>query len=219
VVGAGSAGMGVSNTILSYAMEVCGLTLGEARSLFWVTDNCGLLTVKRLIEDTPLLPHHETYLRKEAHLEGGSLLETVKAAKPTIILGLSGQGGVFTADVLAELGRLNQQPVIFAMSNPSDHAECTAEEAFEATEGRAIFASGSPFEDHQMDSGKLCKSNQGNNMYIFPGIGLGVTVGGCKLISQGMILCAAEALATSMKQQDLADGMVYPAIENIREVS
>ena len=117
------------------------------------------------------------------------------------------------------MGRINDKPVIFAMSNPSDHAECTAAEAFEATEGRAIFASGSPFEDHIMDDGKLCKSNQGNNMYIFPGIGLGVTVGGCKLVSQEMILTAAEALASSMQPKDLAAGMVYPAIENIREVS
>lgn len=151
-------------------------------------------------------------------MEGASLLETVKMAKPTIILGLSGQGGVFDEDVLRTMGELNEEPVIFAMSNPSDHAECTAQEAFIATNGRAIFASGSPFTDYTLESGKLCKANQGNNMYIFPGIGLGVTVAGCKVISQSMILIAAEALASSMSAQELSSGMVYPDIENIREV-
>lgn len=135
-----------------------------------------------------------------------------------MLLGLSGKGGVFTPEVCRAMGKVNERPVIFAMSNPSDNAECTARTAFEATDGRAIFASGSPFEDYISPSGKLCKANQGNNMYIFPGIGLGVVAGALKLVSPGMILTAAEALANAMKPEELAIGMIYPDIENIREV-
>ena len=151
-------------------------------------------------------------------MEGANVLDIVKYAKPTVILGLSGQGGIFTEELCREMGKHNEQPVIFAMSNPSSMAECSSEQAFKATDGRAIFASGSPFDDYTTKQGKLCKANQGNNMYIFPGIGLGVIVGGCRIVTQGMILCAAESLAQTMKQEELDIGMVYPDIENIREV-
>lgn len=176
------------------------------------------MSEKRLSNKGALLPHHETYLRPETHLEGASILEVVKEVKPTILLGLSGVGGIFSHEVCAEMGKVNDSPVIFAMSNPSNHAECSSEQVFAATEGKAIFASGSPFEDVVTKDGKLCKSNQGNNMYIFPGIGLGVVVAGCNLVTNGMILCAAEALASSMEQSELDIGMVYPNIENIRQV-
>ena len=186
---------------------------------FTITCFKGLLTEKRLEENHPLLPHHEKYLRKEKSLEGINVLAVVKTAKPTIIMGLSGQGGIFSEDILREMGRINERPVIFAMSNPSDHAECTSNQAFSATDGRAIFASGSPFQDFTTPDGKVCKSNQGNNMYIFPGIGLGVISGGCRLVTQGMILCAAEALAMTLKPEEFNIGMIYPDIENIRQVS
>lgn len=178
----------------------------------------GLLTEKRLDNKATMLPSHETYLRPETNLEGASALDVVKMAKPTIILGLSGQGGIFTEELCTEMGKHNEQPVIFAMSNPSAMAECTSTQAFKATDGRAIFASGSPFDDYIAPNGRLCKANQGNNMYIFPGIGLGVVVGGCKVVTQGMILTAAESLARTMTDKELEMGMVYPDIENIRQV-
>lgn len=151
-------------------------------------------------------------------MEGAGLQEVVRRVRPTVILGLSGQGGIFTEEICREMALHQEKPVIFAMSNPSAMAECSSEQAFRATGGRAIFASGSPFNDYVTENGKLCKANQGNNMYIFPGIGLGVIVGGCRIVTQGMILSAAESLARTMKQEELDIGMVYPDIENIREV-
>lgn len=177
------------------------------------------MTKARLTNNHHLLPNHETYLRDEIELEGLSILDTIKAAKPTIIIGLSGRGGMFSEEICREMGRINQKPIIFPLSNPSDNAECTAEVAFKATDGRAIFASGSPFPDYTHNGNHLCKANQGNNMFIFPGLGLAAIVGQCQSVSKKMILCAAETLALCMKSEELKIGMVYPDIANIRDVS
>ena len=125
---------------------------------------------------------------------------------------------MFTEEICREMAKINEKPVIFAMSNPSSKAECTAETAFRCTEGRALFASGSPFDDVTLPSGRQCLSNQANNMFIFPGLGLGAVLGKCRVVSDAMILIASEALASVMSEEDLAVGMVYPKIEDIRKV-
>jgi malic enzyme len=218
IAGGGSAGMGVANALLEYLMVRCGLTKEEASKIFYICDNIGLLTEKRKsMSGYVMLPNQETYLRSEIEMEGMSILDTVKTVKPSILIGLSGVGGIFTTEVCEEMGKINEQPIIFPMSNPSDHAECSANVAFAATNGRAIFASGSPFNNVIMN-GKTCFANQGNNMFIFPGLGLGCVVGKCNIVSNTMILTAAETLAATMSQSDIDQGMVYPDVSNIREV-
>lgn len=127
--------------------------------------------------------------------------------------------GLFTDEVCTEMGRLNDKPIIFPMSNPLSKAECTAKLAFTCTQGRAIFASGSPFEDVVLEDGKLCHSNQANNMFIFPGLGLGAVLGKCKTIPDSMMMATAEALADYISDSDVAVGKVYPDVSEIRKVS
>lgn len=219
IAGAGSAGMGVANALLEYLMVRCHMTLEEARQIFYITDNVGLLTKKRLGTDYFVLPSQEKFMRDEVDHEGLSILESVKLFKPSILIGLSGVGGLFTSEICAAMASYNERPVIFPMSNPSDHAECSAETAFKATNGTAIFASGSPFDDVHLLNGKVCKSNQGNNMFIFPGLGLACVVGKCKIVTNTMILTAAETLASTMSSSELELGIIYPDVSNIRQVS
>lgn len=136
ILGAGSAGIGVANSLMSYMTMRCGLTAEEAAKRFWLVDDKGLLTKARGPQPdgsegrTKLFPGQDVYLRSESELEGASVLSVIKKIKPTILLGLSGVGGLFTEEVCTEMGKHNDRPVIFAMSNPSSQAECTAETAF-----------------------------------------------------------------------------------------
>lgn len=136
ILGAGSAGIGVANSLMSYMVMRCGLTPEEAAKRFWLVDDKGLLTKARGKQPdgsegrTKLFPGQDVYLRAESNYEGANLLSVIKAIKPTILLGLSGVGGLFTEEVCSEMGKHNEKPVIFAMSNPSSQAECTAETAF-----------------------------------------------------------------------------------------
>jgi malate dehydrogenase (oxaloacetate-decarboxylating)(NADP+) len=138
--------------------------------------------------------------------------------KPTILLGLSGVGGVFTEEVLLEMAKYSDRPIIFPLSNPTDRAECSASMAFSCTGGRAIFASGSPFQPVSIN-GKTCYASQGNNMFIFPGVGLGAIVCGAKRISTSMFTKAAEILSSCVTMEQLEKGKVYPEISKIRSVS
>eukprot|EP00607_Mallomonas_marina_P002851 CAMPEP_0182428456 /NCGR_PEP_ID=MMETSP1167-20130531/23041_1 /TAXON_ID=2988 /ORGANISM="Mallomonas Sp, Strain CCMP3275" /LENGTH=476 /DNA_ID=CAMNT_0024611391 /DNA_START=368 /DNA_END=1798 /DNA_ORIENTATION=+ len=216
VAGAGSAGIGVVQSI-TMAMKRLGATDEEAQACFWILDREGVLTRERETKD--LLPGQREYLRPEREQEGLSILEIVRTVKPQILLGLSGTSGIFTDEVLTEMGRINEQPIIFPMSNPSSKAECTAETAFRCTEGRAIFASGSPFDDVTLSNGRLCKANQANNMFIFPGLGQGAILGKCHKISDDMLMEAAETLAKFIPSEDAKLGVVYPSVSDIREVS
>jgi malic enzyme len=218
IVGAGSAGIGVAHSILQ-CMQRHGLSQSEARKLFYFLDSKGLMTTKRLEKSRALLPGQEDFLREETEAEGFSLLEVVKFAKPQIILGLSCVPGLFTPDVCREMAKINDRPIIFPMSNPLSKAECTAQSAFENTDGKAIFASGSPFADVTLQNGKVCYTNQANNMFIFPGVGLGAVLGKCEVVSDEMLMVAAETLANSMSSEDLAVGKVYPNVKDIRKVS
>jgi malate dehydrogenase (oxaloacetate-decarboxylating)(NADP+) len=146
------------------------------------------------------------------------LLAAIEALKPTVLIGVSGTPSSFTEPVVKAMGRLNASPVIFALSNPTSKAECTAEQAYTWTEGRAIFASGSPFPPFTFE-GKTHVSGQGNNSYIFPGVGLGVIASQSTRVTDEMFFMAAKTLASLVTEEDLATGSVYPDLQRIREVS
>mmetsp|Transcript_12239 Transcript_12239/g.17946 ORF Transcript_12239/g.17946 Transcript_12239/m.17946 type:complete len:620 (+) Transcript_12239:78-1937(+) len=213
IAGAGSAGIGVGQ-VLKQAMMEQGKTEEEALNTFFVVDQDGLLGTERLNE---LSPEQQVFARKT---DGGlSLEEVVKKYKPTMLLGMTAVGGLFKENLIREMAANCNRPIIFPLSNPTTKAECTAEQAFEWTEGRCIFASGSPFDPVEMKDGRTFYPTQCNNMFVFPGVGLGVTVAGCKTVTDRMLYVAAEALANFVSPEELKEGKVFPHVSAIREVS
>jgi malate dehydrogenase (oxaloacetate-decarboxylating)(NADP+) len=145
-------------------------------------------------------------------------LSAIEALRPTAIIGISGRGGTFTPPILTRMAQIHQRPMIFALSNPTSKSECTAEEAYRLTEGRAIFAGGSPFGPVTLD-GKRFVPGQGNNVYIFPGLGMGILASESRLVVQEMFLDAASTLAAEVSEADLAEGRIYPPLLRIRDIS
>jgi malate dehydrogenase (oxaloacetate-decarboxylating)(NADP+) len=189
-----------------------GLPAEEARQRCWFVDSRGLVVKAR----TDLTEHKKRYAHEHAPL--ADFLSAVEGLRPTAIVGVSGQGGTFTQEVLEAMARLNDRPIVFALSNPTANAECSAEQAYTHTGGRAIFASGSPFSPVSY-AGKTYIPGQGNNAYIFPGVGLGVTAVESSLVTEEMFFAAAKALSEQVTDADLAQGRVYPPLANIRGVS
>jgi malate dehydrogenase (oxaloacetate-decarboxylating)(NADP+) len=211
-LGAGEAGTGIADLFVS-ALQDEGLSLAEARSRCWFVDSQGLVVRGR---PGRLAEHKEPYAQDHAPL--GTLAEALEAHRPTALIGVSGQANGFTREIVARMAALNPRPIIFALSNPTSKAECTAEQAYQWSEGRAVFASGSPFPPVTL-AGRTYVPGQGNNVYIFPGVGLGALVCEASKITDGMFLTAARTLATQVGDEDLALGRVYPALSKIREVS
>ena len=150
---------------------------------------------------------------------GMSLMDVVKKYKPTILVGVTAVGGLFTEELIREMGEGCERPIIFPLSNPTTKAECTAEQAYEWTDGRCIFASGSPFPTVEMDDGRVFNPSQCNNMHLFPGLGLGASVCGAKKVTDRMLYLAAEALAKFVPEEDVKEGKVFPPLTKIRQVS
>jgi len=211
-LGAGTAGLGVTFALLN-GMKKNGLSHEEATKNFSLVDNLGLISSNR----AGITTGQAVFARKDME-DGLSLLEVVKRVKPTILLGLSGIGGLFTEEVIKEMAKHVEKPIVFPLSNPTDRAECSAEHAFLWTKGQAIFASGSPFKPVQLD-GKTYYPSQGNNMFIFPGIGLGAVATHSKRVSTTMFATAAEVLSSCVSEETLARGQVYPDVNHIRDVT
>ena len=209
--GAGEAGVGIANLIVS-ALEAEGMSHDEAKRKCWLVDSKGLVVKSR----DNLQDHKLTYAHD--HKRVSSLISAMETLKPTILIGVSGQPQTFTQSIVEAMGKINEQPVIFALSNPTSKAECTAEQAYSWTNGRAIFASGSPFDPVTLN-GKTYVPGQGNNAYVFPGVGLGIIESGARHVTNEMFFAAAKALAKEVSEDDLAKGSVYPPLPQIRDVS
>ena len=210
-LGAGEAGIGIGDLIVT-AMKASGLSEAEARQRCWFVDSKGLVVKSRkdLVEHKLRFAHD--------HAPAATLIEAVEKVKPTALIGVSGMPQTFDRPVLEAMARLNERPVIFALSNPTSQAECTAEQAYGWTGGRAIFASGSPFAPVTFE-GKTHVPGQGNNCYIFPGVGLGVMVSEATRVTDEMFFVAARTLSSLVTDGDLAIGRIYPDLARIREVS
>lgn len=209
--GAGSAGLGIA-ALITAAMADEGLTTAEARSRCWFVDSRGLVVSSRsdLTENKLRFAHDAP--------PAADLLAAIEWSRPTVLVGVSGQPGSFTQDVVGRMTELNDRPVIFALSNPTSKSECTASRAYEWSEGRAIFASGSPFAPVQYQ-GRTLVPGQGNNAYIFPGVGLGVIAVEAARVTEEMFMAASRKLADLVSEDRLATGNLYPLLRNIRDVS
>ncbi|KAF5744355.1 NAD-dependent malic enzyme 59 kDa isoform mitochondrial [Tripterygium wilfordii] len=194
VVGAGSAGLGVLNMSVQAAARMSGNS-ETATKPFFLLDKDGLVTKERKHIDPAAAPFAKNLSDIEGLglREGASLIEVVKKVKPHVLLGLSGVGGIFHEEVLKAMRESDSpKPAIFAMSNPTMNAECTATDAFKHAGENIVFASGSPFENVDLGNGKVGHVNQANNMYLFPGIGLGTLLSGARIITDGMLQAASE---------------------------
>ena len=209
-LGAGSAATGIAD-LLKVALMNAGLNEQEAAQKLWFVDVHGLLVSGR----DDLLAHNLPYAH--AH-EPMGFADAIGAIRPDVLIGATGSPGTFDQRIIRKMCEHNPHPIIFALSNPTSQAECTAEQAYAWSDGKAIFASGSPFGPVTYN-GNTFTPGQGNNAYIFPGVGLGVIATAARLISDEMFLSAASALANCINDEELSKGSVYPKLTRIRDVS
>jgi malate dehydrogenase (oxaloacetate-decarboxylating)(NADP+) len=212
-LGAGEAAIGIADLCVK-AMVTEGISQEEARNNIWMVDIDGLLAKGR---PEGKLGGHKWYYAKE-HEVMKDFAAVVKEVQPSILIGASAAAGAFTPEILQDMGKFNERPIIFALSNPTSRAECTAQQAYDNTEGRCIFASGSPFGD-VVYNGKTFQPGQGNNAYVFPGIALGVIATGTHHIPEDMFLIASETIAKHVTDDDIQRGSLYPPLSLIRECS
>jgi malate dehydrogenase (oxaloacetate-decarboxylating)(NADP+) len=210
-LGAGEAATGISD-LLAAAMVDDGLTPEQARARCWMVDSKGLVVASR----TDLAEHKKPYAHEHAPVR--DFLGAVKALRPTAIIGVGATPGMFTREVVEEMTRINERPIVFALSNPTSKSECTAAQAYEWSGGKALFASGSPFDPVDF-GGHHYVPRQGNNSYIFPGVGLGVVAVRATRVTDEMFMVAARTLAEHTSEADLAQGSLYPPLNGVREVS
>jgi malate dehydrogenase (oxaloacetate-decarboxylating)(NADP+) len=209
--GAGQANIGAADCVVAALVEE-GLDQESARACCWFFDSTGLLVASR-----PELPvQKQPYAHEHAPLE--DITEAVEALRPTALIGASGQAAAFREEVVQAMARHNEHPIVFALSNPTAKAECTAEQFYNWTEGRGIFASGSPFAPVEYGNRRFVPG-QGNNAYIFPGVGLGIVASGARRVTNDMFLAAARCLAGQVTQEMLDCGQLYPPLSEIRRVS
>ena len=211
-LGAGEAGTGIADLYVA-AARAEGMSEAEARQRCWFVDSKGLVVKSR---GADLAHHKQPYAHDFPFI--ATLGEAVRTLKPTALIGVSGMPGTFTQEIVGQMTALNPRPIIFALSNPTSKAECTAEQAYAWSDGRAIFASGSPFPAVDF-KGRHHVPGQGNNIYIFPGVGLGALASESREVTDTMFLAAARTLAGLVEPADLAVGRVYPALTKIRDVS
>ncbi len=209
-LGAGSAATGIADLMVE-AFQAEGLSREDAQRRLWFVDINGLVVKGR----DDLAAHNLPYAHDHKPL---AFAQAIKSVKPQVLIGATGAPGTFTEEIVATMAQINERPVIFALSNPTSRAECTAEQAYTWSQGRAIFSSGSPFAPVTVN-GKTFAPGQGNNAYIFPGIGLGAVICEASHICDDMFLVAAKKLAEQVTDEDLSKGAVYPPLNAIRNVS
>jgi malate dehydrogenase (oxaloacetate-decarboxylating)(NADP+) len=208
-LGAGSAGTGIADLLAQVMMQE-GLSAEQARARCWLFDRKGLLQSNR----TDLADFKKPFAHPHAPID--DFAAAIADLKPTAIIGVSGLAKAFNQHVVETMARINQRPIIFPYSNPTSHSECTAEEAYKWSEGRAIFASGSPFPPVKYEN-KTFVPGQGNNVYIFPAMGMAVYATQAQRVTDEMFITAAKALAEQVSPSDLAMGLVYPPQSHILE--
>ncbi len=210
-LGAGSAGTGIAGLLIKILQEN-GLSKREALDRIWMFNSKGLLVNSRI--------DLENYKKTFAHDHEpiADFITAIRQLRPTAIIGVSAIGGAFTKEIIETMSAINEFPLIFPYSNPTTHSECSAEEAYKWSAGKAIFASGSPFEVVELN-GKKFVPGQGNNVFIFPAMGLAVFATEVKRVTDEMFICAAKALAGLVSEDMLKSGLIYPPISEIRNVS
>ncbi|MGB2672360.1 MAG: NAD-dependent malic enzyme [Candidatus Acidiferrum sp.] len=219
VVGFGSAGIGITNLLVQF-MQDTGLSKEEARSRFYAIDRFGLLT-----ENTQdLRPEQRLYARKEQEVRSWrqpngeiALSDVVRNAKPTVLIGVSGQAGAFSEQAVREMATLTARPVIFPLSNPTSRSEATPQALMDWTEGRALIGTGSPFEPINF-GGKQIHIAQTNNSYIFPGLALGIVASKAKRVTDSMIKAAAQELVRHLPTQKDKNASLLPPISQARDL-
>lgn len=210
-VGAGEACLGIGAAVIA-ALRHAGMNAAAARERCWFMDSKGLVVTAR----NDLAQHKRPYaLDRDAVPD---LLAAIERFSPTALIGATGQGGLFTQPVLAAMARLNPQPIVFALSNPTAKAECTAEQAYAWSNGRALYACGSQVVPVTY-AGRVYAPGQANNCHIFPGVGMGLLVAHARRVTDEMLLAAAQALAAQVTDDDLKQGRLFPVAARMREVA
>ncbi len=221
IVGMGQAGTGISLNILA-ALEAEGLTAEQARARVFAVDQQGLL-----LEDDPALEAPQRPMAQPRAAVAGwklesenriSMMDVVRNARPTVLVGVTAQTGLFSEAVLQEVARATDRPIVFALSNPTSKCEATPEQVWKATDGKGLVATGSPFPPMEWN-GRTLRSSQCNNMYIFPGVGLGALVAKASKITDGMLLAASRAISNMVTHEQEAMGLMLPEMEDIRKAS
>ncbi|KRZ59028.1 NADP-dependent malic enzyme, mitochondrial, partial [Trichinella nativa] len=209
--GAGEAAVGIAK-LTCLAMSNEGIPFEEAKKNIWMVDSKGLI-----VKGRSHLNEHKLEFAQD-HAEVQSLEDIINKVKPTAIIGAATITGAFNETILRTMAKLNDRPIIFALSNPTSKSECTAEQAYKFTDGRAIFASGSPFDKVEY-GGKVFCPGQGNNSYIFPGVALGVICSMARHIPDEVFLIAAQVLSNLVTEKHMEEGRVYPPLNVVREIS
>jgi malate dehydrogenase (oxaloacetate-decarboxylating)(NADP+) len=208
-LGAGSAGIGLANLLCS-ALVAQGLTLKEAQSSVYMFDINGLLEASR----TDLLDFQKPYAHQHAPMR--DFVAAIESIKPTTIIGVSTIGGAFNQKVIETMARINERPVVLALSNPTEHAECTAEQAYTWSKGKAIYAAGVQFAPFHYN-GQTFLPGQANNFYIFPAVGMAIFATQAKRVTDEMFIEAGQAVADQVPSELLNQGLLYPLQSNILE--
>jgi malate dehydrogenase (oxaloacetate-decarboxylating)(NADP+) len=206
-LGAGSAGIGIADTIVS-AMQLEGLSEGEARDRVWLFDVVGLIEASR----KDLNPYQHRYAHRLP--PSNQFVDTIRTVKPTAIIGVSTKAKTFGREVIETMARLNERPIVFALSNPTDHAECTPEEAYGWSNGKAVYAAGVQFPPVARD-GKTFFPGQANNFYVFPAVSLAVYATRAKRVTEEMFIEAARATADQVTSEQRERGMLFPPQSNV----
>jgi malate dehydrogenase (oxaloacetate-decarboxylating)(NADP+) len=209
--GAGAAAFGIAEMLVQKFVND-GLDKKEAYQRIWMFDIKGLLIKSR----TDLAEHQKAFAHESQ--PSNDFARAILDIKPTAIIGVSTVGGAFNQQVIENMSIVNEKPVIFPYSNPLSNSECTAEQAYTWSKGKAIFASGSPFAPVTYN-GKIYTPGQGNNVYIFPAMGLAVFATEARRVTNEMFITAAEAVAEQVTEEDFGKGLIYPSIDNIVKVS